>query len=167
MPYKDIESARKAKREWARKHRVEPGESRTQEGIEPEVEPKVEPEVEPLDPKDWADRRNYSEVYLQALDAQGGKLTEASRVAMKGSVQPWPDRIPGSYLAPMIEGESQGEESHLREWLEEPGQRKKLGKICIALKRHGHSDDVTLGAYGPIFTEIGDILDETQVLDAS
>ncbi len=114
------------------------------------------------DPNDWSDPRNYSAVYLACLDKQGGKLTEASKVAMKGNIHPWPDRIPRSYLPSRVEDKPTG---GLRDKLKDPGWRKKLGKICIALKHHGHSDDVTFGIYGPSFTEIGDALDETAALN--
>lgn len=145
MPFKDKEKRLDASRKSMERKRK----------LTPMLTPdKVNPDVNPLDSKDWSGRRNYSAVYLEALDKQKGKLTEASAVAMKGCKVPFSY----SYTKPSIEG-------HLREWLKDSVQRKKLGDICLALKRHGNLDNVTFGAYGPTFTEIGNILDETSVLN--
>ncbi len=57
------------------------------------VNPKsVNPVNPPLDPWDWSDRRNFSEAYLKCLDEQGGKLIEASIVALKVTRLPMVDR---------------------------------------------------------------------------
>ena len=81
-PYKDKEARKRAARESMAKKRgenVNPSEDVNPKKLTPDVNPKEKP----LDPWDWRDRRNYSEVYLKCLDEQGGHLTEASKVALK------------------------------------------------------------------------------------
>ncbi len=60
-----------------------------------------------------------------------------------------------------------GEPGHLREWLQDPVMRHKLGAICLALKRHDQQNDVRLGVFGPTMGEVGNILDETSALDVA
>ena len=167
MPYKDKDKQKQAQRDiMSRKRHVNPGEKvcepdqcEPKNPVNPDVvNPDVVNPVNPVNPEDWTDRRNYSEAYLKCLGQQKGKLTEASRVAMKGSRHP----VSFCYAG---RKETDTKTCHLREWLKDSVQRKKLGVICLALKRHGKSDDVTFGVHGPSFTEVGDILDETVALN--
>ncbi len=55
---------------------------------------------------------------------------------------------------------------HLCEWMEDNGHRKKLWDIYKALSVRSLTGDVRVGVHGPTFEEIGEVLEETKVLDA-
>ena len=47
------------------------------------------------------------------------------------------------------------------EVLIDPVQRRKLEKVCLALKKRGLQEEVRYGVYGPSFKVVGDWLDAT------
>ncbi len=58
-----------------------------------------------------------------------------------------------------------GQPGHLEERMKDPASRKNLWKICKSLDNHNVSDCVTYGAYGPTFTQIEELLEQTRALD--